>query len=75
MVKDAVEDAVEEVVVEVEEVVVDLEEVVRGNVAEAVHDGISEEEDDVHVDVMFVEVMVACVDAGATHVLVDDDAM
>ena len=60
---------VEGVVVDVEEVVV----VVEGNVADVVHDGISEEDDD--VDVMFVEVIVACVDAGATHVLVDDDAM
>ena len=66
---------VEEVVVDVEEVVVDVEEVVvdvEGNVADVVHDGISEEDD---VDVAFVEVVVACVDAGATHVLVDADAM
>ena len=63
---------VEEVVVDVEEVVLDVEEVVvvvEGNVAEEVDDGISVEEDD--VDVVFV-VNVACVDAGATHVLVDD---
>ena len=82
MAEDVVEDAVdgvvdvEEVVLDVEEVVVDVEEVVvvvEGNVADVVHDGISEEEDD--VDAAFVEVVVACVDAGATHVLVDDDAM
>ena len=41
--------------------------------ADVVRDGISEEEND--VDVVFVEVIVAFVDTGATHVLVDDDAM
>lgn len=83
MIEDAVDDVgdVEEVVVDVEEVMVDVEdvvvdveevvEVVEGNVADAVDDEISEEEDD--VGVVFVDVIVACVDAGATHVLVDDD--
>lgn len=83
MIEDAVDDVgdveevvvdVEEVMVDVEEVVVDVEEVVEvveGNVADAVDDEISEEEDD--VGVVFVDVIVACVDAGATHVLVDDD--
>ena len=71
--KDAVEDAIDDAVVDV----VDVQEVVvvvEGNVADAVDDGISEEEDD-GVDVVVVEVIVACVDAGATHVLVHDDAV
>ena len=48
--------------------VVDVEE----NAADAVDD-ITEVEDD--VDVVYVEVIVACVDEGTTPVLVEDDAI